>query len=405
MVSNSTHTPLAAAERLAGVLAEHAAERDRERRFPHIEIDQMRQTGLFGLRVPGSSGGGGGSIGTYVRVVAALAKGDSNVAQMYITHTYGVELLNHVEAAPEIREAFYRRLVEDGLFIGNGYSERGTKTIFDFKTRLDPDPDGGWRLNGTKFYATGSGGGDVLYVSGKIEGAGDDEGHTTRDLGEVRMAFLERETPGMTIHDDWDGMGQRTTSSGTIELDNVHVPDELCFRTEGFDQPESLFSIVGQAGFAAVFVGTAEAALESGLSYVRTRARPWPHAEIDAATDDPYVIGHVGEMATRIATARALLETACETIDAAETTPDGDLRALASVKTSEAKAVATEVALEVSERIFQISGAGATVSKYGMDRFWRDARTLTLHDPVDYKYKLVGDWALNDVNPPVTSFT
>ena len=59
----------------------------------------------------------------------------------------------------------------------------------------------------------------------------------------------------------------------------------------------------------------------------------------------------------------------------------------------------------MGERIFQISGAGATVSKYGMDRFWRDARTLTLHDPVDYKYKLVGDWALNDVNPPVTSFT
>ena len=405
MASTSTPTPLAAAERMAGVLAEHAADRDRERRFPHAEIDQMRHTGLFGLRVPASSGGGGGSIGTYVRVVAALAKGDSNVAQMYITHTYGVELLNHVEAAPEIRESFYRRLVEDGLFIGNGYSERGTKTIFDFKTRLDPDPDGGWRLNGTKFYATGSGGGDVLYVSGKIDGAGDDESHTTRDLGEVRMAFLERDTPGMTIHDDWDGMGQRTTSSGTIELGNVHVPDELCFRTEGFDQPESLFSIVGQAGFTAVFVGIAEAALESGLSYVRTRARPWPHAEIDTATEDPYVIGHVGEMATRIATARALLETACEAIDAAEQTPDGDLRALASIKTSEAKAVATEVALEVGERIFQISGAGATVSKYGMDRFWRDARTLTLHDPVDYKYKLVGDWALNDVNPPVTSFT
>ena len=209
----------------------------------------------------------------------------------------------------------------------------------------------------------------------------------------------------MTIYDDWDGMGQRTTSSGTIELDNVHVPDERCFRTEGFDQPESLFSIVGQAGFAAVFVGIAEAALEAALDYARTKARPWPHAEVEAATDDPYVIGHVGTMATDVAQARALLEVACTAIDEAESAPAGDLRALASVKTSEAKALATEVSLEVSERAFQICGAGATVAKYGMDRFWRDARTLTLHDPVDYKYKLVGDWTLNGEPPPVTSFT
>ena len=279
--------PVATARAFALELAQDAAERDRERRFPHAEIDAMRKTGLFALRVPAENGGAGGSIADYVRVVAALAKGDPNVAQMYITHTYGVELLNQVEADANVRGELYRRLIEEGLFIGNGYSERGTKTIFDFKTQLEPDPGGGWRLNGTKFYATGSGGGDVLYVSGKIEPPATPSGHTTRDLGEVRMVFLERDTPGMTIHDDWDGMGQRTTSSGTIELDNVHVPDELCFRTEGFDEPESLFSIVGQAGFAAVFVGIAEAALETGLDYVRTRARPWPHAEVDAATDDP----------------------------------------------------------------------------------------------------------------------
>ncbi len=396
---------LTAARSFAVTLSQHAADRDRERRFPHAEIDQMRETGLFALRVPAAHGGVGGTISDYVRVVATLATGDPNVAQMYITHTYGVELLNQVEAKPEVREALYRRLVEDGLFIGNGYSERGTKTIFDFKTRLDPDVDGGWRLNGTKFYATGSGGGDVLYVSGKIESADETNGHVTRDLGEVRMAFLERDTPGMTIHDDWDGMGQRTTSSGTIELTDVYVPDERCFRTEGFDQPESLFSIVGQAGFAAVFVGIAEAALNAGLDYVRSRARPWPHAEVDSAVDDPYVIAHVGRMATKVATAHALLDAACAAIDAAEATPSAELRALASVKTSEAKAVATEVSLDVSERIFQICGAGATVAKYGMDRFWRDARTLTLHDPVDYKYRLVGDWALSGINPPVTSFT
>ena len=393
------------AKTLSSLLAEGAADRDRERRFPHSEIDAIRETNLFALRVPKKYGGGDGSIADYVRVVLELAKGDPNVAQMYITHTYGVEILNQVKAKENIREAFYRRLVEDGLFIGNGYSERGTKTIFDFKTRIDPDPDGGWRLNGTKFYATGSGGGDVLYVSGKLENPQESIENSKRDLGEVRMAFLERETPGMTIHNDWDGMGQRTTSSGTIELKNVYVPDDHCFRTEGFDQPESLFSIIGQAGFAAVFVGIAEAALNASIDYTRSRARPWPHAEVDKATVDPYVVHHAGSMATEVASAHAILETACVAIDAAEAISSGDLRAIASVKTSEAKAVATEVSLEVAQRAFQICGAGATVAKYGMDRFWRDARTLTLHDPVDYKYKLVGDWKLNGTPPPVTSFT
>ena len=207
--------PVATARAFALELAADAAERDRERRFPYAEIDAMRKTGLFGLRVPAENGGAGASIADYVRVVAALAKGDPNVAQMYITHTYGVELLNQVDADPKVRGELYRRLTEEGMFIGNGYSERGTKTIFDFKTQLEPDAAGGWRLNGTKFYATGSAGGDVLYVSGKIGPPATPSGHTTRDLGEVRMVFLERDTPGMTIHDDWDGMGQRTTSSGT----------------------------------------------------------------------------------------------------------------------------------------------------------------------------------------------
>lgn len=366
----------------------------------------MRTTGLLALRVPSEHGGGGGSIADVVRVVEALAEADASIAQMYITHTYGVELLNEIEADPDVRNDFYRRLTEDGLFIGNGYTERGTRTIFDFNTRLTPDPRGGWRMNGTKFYGTGSVGGDVIYASGKVEGGGiEGTGDSRRDLGEVCMVFLERDAPGLTIHDDWDGMGQRTTSSGTIELRDVRVPDDRCFSTQGFDSPESLFSLLGQAGFAAVFVGIARGALTEGLTYARERARVWPHAGVERATDDPYVLAHAGHMQAQVSAAGAMLERACGSIDAAEREPAARRRAIASVHVSEAKALATEVALEVSEGIFQICGAGATVARYGMDRFWRDARTLTLHDPVDYKYRLVGEWTLNGADPEVTSYT
>jgi len=398
--------PIEIAESFAEHLAVEAADRDRDRAFPTGEIDAMRPTGLFALRVPREAGGGGGSIADYVRVVAALATADSSVAQMYITHTYGVELLNEAESDPNFRAEFYRRLVEEGLFIGNGHSERGTKTIFDFKTRLDERDDGSWVMNGKKFYGTGSGGADVLYISGKVEGGGvDGSGDERRDLGEIRMVFLERDTPGLTIYNDWDGMGQRTTASGTIELDNVLVPTARCLRTEGFDAPESLFSIVGQAGFAAVHTGVAEGAFAAGVDYVKTRSRPWPHAEVDEASHDPYVISHIGRMRTEVSQARAMLDRACAAIDEAERAPSAERRALASVRASEAKAVATEAALDVSQRIFQVAGAGATVAKYNLDRFWRDTRTLTVHDPVDYKYRLIGNWALNGVDPPVTSYT
>lgn len=394
---------VARARGLAALLAPGAAARDLERRFPHDEIAEMRKTGLFALRAPAERGGGGGSISDFARVVAALAEGDANVAQMYITHTYGVELMNQVQAEPAVKDRFYERLA-NGLFVTNAYSERGTKTIFDFKTTLERDPAGGWRMNGTKFYCTGSAGGDVLYASGKVVGReGDDD--PTRDLGQIRMVFLERDWPGVTIHDDWRGIGQRTTASGTTEFVDVHVPDELCFSTVGLDSPDSLFSIIGQIGFTAVYVGIARAALREGCAFVRERARAWPHSGVERAVDDPYVLHHVGRMQTLVSSAEQMLRWACEAIDEAEFSPSGQARAIASVRVSEAKSVATEVSLEVSERIFQVCGAGAAIEKYDLDRFWRDARTLTLHDPVDYKYRLVGEWVLNGTPPPVTSYT
>ncbi len=395
-------TLLATARELAVLFAQGAAERDRERRFPHAELGALKRSGILGLRVPAELGGPGGTVADYVRIVAILAEGDSSLAQLLITHTYGVDLLMKSQLAPAERLAWARRLVDDGLFVANANTERGTKTIFDFKTTLTEQADGSWLLDGTKFYSTGSGGGDVLYVSGRVTGAAAVEG---RDLGTVRMTFLERDTPGLVIHDDWRGMGQRTTASGTTELHQVRVPAERCVPTDGFDGPDSLFALIGQAGFAAVYAGNARAALHAGIAYVRQSARPWPHAGVERAVDDPYVLQHVGRLQTLVSASDALLERAASAVERAELEPGAATRAAAAVAVSESKALSTEVTLEVSSRIFEICGAGATVEQHGLDRFWRDARTLTVHDPVDYKYRLIGEWALNDVPPPVTSFT
>ena len=81
------------------------------------------------------------------------------------------------------------------------------------------------------------------------------------------------------------------------------------------------------------------------------------------------------------------------------------LRGEAMVAIAKAKVVATKVALEVCQDVFQICGTRATLRSENMDRFWRDVRTLSLHDPVDYKSRLLGEYYLQDRLPTPSILT
>ncbi|MDF5730954.1 MAG: acyl-CoA dehydrogenase family protein [Rhizonema sp. PD38] len=70
-----------------------------------------------------------------------------------------------------------------------------------------------------------------------------------------------------------------------------------------------------------------------------------------------------------------------------------------------AKAFATRVGLDITTNIFELMGTRSTASKYGFDRYWRDLRTFTLHDPVDYKLRDIGNWVLNQELPIVTQYS
>ena len=387
--------PLAVARELTAALAADAAARDLERRFPHAELDAVKRSGLLALLVPRVDGGLGGTPGDLIRTVGTLAEGDPSVAQMTITHHSGVELLNKV-VPPAVRAPYYTRIVAGELMLTNAFSELGTRTIFEYKVRLSPAGDGGWRLNGTKAYCTGSLGGEALY------GLAVTDEETPQPL-----AFLiETDAPGVIVQDDWTGMGQRTTASGSIEFRDAYVPAELAISPVALGPTlDNFFGTMGQAMMSALFTGIAKAALADAIEYVRTKARPWPHAGVERASDDPYVLLHIGEMHALVESADALVERAIERIEAAHASLSLDTRVAASLAVATAKARSTEAALAVCERLFQVCGAGATVEKHDFDRHWRNARTLTLHDPVDYKSRLAGDWLLNGTPPPISSHT
>jgi alkylation response protein AidB-like acyl-CoA dehydrogenase len=386
--------PIAVAAELRDRFRVGAAERDRNREFPYQQCAEFRASGLLGLMVPREYGGFGGNFVDLMKVVNLISAGDSNIGQMYQLHTGGIRLLQEF-AAPEVQAKWLPRFAAGELWITNAYSEVGTKSVNHFNTTVRRDGDG-WRLNGKKFYCTGSLAGDITF--GPCQVAESDE---------VRVFFAPTDAEGVTIHDDWSGFGQRTTASGTTEFEEVWIPDELCLASPESDGGGggAVTSLNYQAVHTGVFVGIARNALDDAVEFVRERARVWYESSAEKASEDPYVLLHVGEMKTAVEAAELLSLRAAELCDiAAENPTDGYARGEASVVTGEARRAAAEAAMFAGSTLFQVGGAGSVLEKYGFDRHWRNARTLSLHNPLDFKSAHAGDFLLNDRLPAVDSY-
>ena len=266
---------LAVAEEVSAKLAEGAAARDRERILPYEEMELLSDAGLLAITVPKAYGGAGVRAGTVARVIAALSRADGSIGQIPQNHFFMLEGLR-LQGTEEQKRFFYGRVLA-GERLGNALSETGTKTAHDHATRLTRD-GALYRLNGRKFYSTG-----VLFAHWVAVVANDENNVST-------IAFVPRETKGITIVDDWSGFGQRTTGSGTTLLDNVEVhPFAILSFAALFERPTSMGPFA-QIMHAAVEQGIAEAALADTVHFVRNSARPVKDAGVDRASDDPYTI-------------------------------------------------------------------------------------------------------------------
>jgi SfnB family sulfur acquisition oxidoreductase len=373
------------ARELAAGLAPGAAARDRERRLPVAEIDRYSHSGLWGLLVPRGHGGPDVSAVTLAEVTAIISQADASIGQIPQNHHYMVEALRLAGTDTQLDHWFARVL--DGDRLGNAYTEIGTRTPKDFRTRLLRDGDG-YVLTGQKFYSTGA-----LFAHVVVAVALDEADRTV-------LALLERDTEGLRLIDDWSGIGQRTTGSGTTLFDAVRVaPSRVVPHQDLFERPTPM-GPVAQLIHAAVDVGIARAALADTLAFTRQHARPWFETDHARGADDPHVIAAAGELVIRVNAANALLERAGHAVDAARADPTERSVAEASIAVAEARALSTEVSLHVASKLFELAGSRATLEEHGYDRHWRNARTHTLHDPVRYKYVNVGNYYLNDVIPP-----
>ena len=384
------------AHELASEYAEGAAERDRERRFPTEEMHAFRTSGLQALFVPKAEGGSGVRYSDAVRTVRILAEGDPNIAQMEFIHIHGVELYNLSMPAEQVT-VHNERVVAGTLLWTNAYSELGGKSIFDYRVKIEPDGED-WVINGTKFYSTGSLAGDEAYING-----------VNPETGEILLAYVPMDAEGVTVYDDWEAMGQRTTASGTTTFENVRItsdrisPAALVDTLSGSDS--LILGVLPQAYFGAILCGIARNAVKDAARYIAERARPWIHSEVEHAADDRLIQRQMGEIQARVDAAAALQDVAYEKMDYARENLNPETRAYAALAMHKSKIMVVEAALKAGEGLFQMCGSASTLDKLNLGRHWRNARTLSLHDPIHYKQQVVGDYVISGRFPPVSFYT
>ncbi len=374
-------------------IAAGAAERDRERRLPTAEIELLSAEGLLAITVPRAFGGAGVSVETLAEVLSLLASADPNVAQIPQSHFVYLELVRRL--GTDAQQELLFGDVLDGRRLANAQSEAGSKTVADIRTSLRAGRPGTFVLEGRKFYCTGSLLADWLTVLAKDEN------------GRTQVAIVPQGADGVSVVDDWKGMGQRTTASGTVKLDRVAVPADMVIPHHRMFEAPQVYGARAQLLHTAIDVGIAVGALEDAAEFVRTASRPWFEAEVERAADDPLLIQRVGELAIGVRAAQALLGEAARTIDTVErdgVDERGSLSehdaARASIAVASAKAFADRVSVETTSALFELAGTRSAANELNLHRHWRNARTHTLHDPVRWKLQHIGRYTLNGTFPP-----
>ena len=378
------------ARRLAASFAAGASQRDRTRRWPVAELDAFSQSGLWSINVPKAFGGPELSYVTLAETIAIVSAADPSLGQIPQNHLGVLAAIRTVSDAAQQRHLFGEAL--KGVRFGNAFSEFGSKRAAEFETRFSDEGDH-VVVTGRKFYSSGA----LLAHLVPIV-ALDDEGRAW-------YAVAERDAPGLTVIDDWSSFGQRTTLSGTVILDRVRVPrTHLVPGYKGYERPTAdgaIFQIIQ----AAVDTGIAKGAIDDTIRFVRTSSRPWVDSGVEHAWEDPYTIAAVGDLTLRLHAAEALLEKAGVAVDRAVEAPDATSVAAAQLAVAEAKILSTEIALAATNKLFELAGTRSTLGVHNLDRHWRNARTHTLHDPVRWKYAILGNHALNGVAPPLHAWS
>ena len=374
-----------AAYHVADFALEGRDQRDQNRQLPFAEIELFSKKGLGGIRIPQAFGGAFVSNKTLAQVFLILNKADSSVGQIPQNQ---IALLNMIDIlGSEQQKQFIFNEILNGKRLANGGPERNTKDTKTLNTTLSIE-NGRYYVDGEKFYSTGSSFAHWLAIK------------AIHPEGYVVLTLIDVTAQGVEVIDNWNGFGQRTTSSGTVKLQRVEVDPLLIFDERKLAEDVTYRGAFSQLMQVAIDVGIAEAAFEDTLSAVK-KARPIVDAQVEKASFEHYTLQEVGKSAVLLDAAILLLDEAAEYLDELDqlSVVSAEQAAQASILVAEAKVYANDAALQISEKLLELGGSRSSLSQHNLDQHWRNARVHTLHDPIRWKLHALGNYYLNNTFP------
>ncbi|NWA65157.1 acyl-CoA dehydrogenase family protein [Pseudomonas reactans] len=385
-------SPLQTAKLLAAEFALTAVERDERGGTPKAERDALRHSGLLALSIPTQYGGLGARWSETLGIVREFAKVDSSIAHVFGFHHLMLATVR-LFSRPDQWQPWFEQTARKNWFWGNALNPLDTRTVVkDFS---------GWReFSGKKSFCSGASDSEMLIASAVDETAG----------GKLLIAAIPSGRSGITLHNDWNNIGQRQTDSGSASFERVRVEEsELLLDPGPLSTPFAcLRPLIAQLTFTHMFLGIAEGAFEEARNYTLTETRAWHKSSAEDVRQDPYVLHHYGEFWVALEGIRLLVERSAELLDQAWAKGPNlseSERGQLAIAIATAKVAATRQGLDLCSRLFEVTGARSTHASLRLDRHWRNLRTQTLHDPVDYKLHELGDWALNQSLPIPTFYS
>lgn len=378
-------TPLQTAQALAQRFSLTAAERDQLGGTPKVERDALRESGLLALSIPVAYGGIGANWRTTLDTVRVLARADSSLAHVFGFHHLMLATVR-LFGMPSQWESWFEQTARHHWFWGNALNPLDDRTI--------SRTHGAWsEFSGQKSFCSGALDSEMLIASAR-----------DADTGAFLVAAVPTQRSGISIADDWDNIGQRQTDSGSVTFEKVRVEHHEILADPGpLSTPFAcLRPVIAQLILANVYLGISEAAFSSARHYTLHEARPWPPSKVASTGEDPYVLGQFGEFWVSLEAVRLLADRAADQLDAAwsrDTALTGAERGEVALAVASAKVAAARAGLDICTRMFDVAGARATHAALRLDRHWRNLRTHTLHDPLAYKIREIGEWALKHTWP------
>jgi len=382
--SDSSDPLVAKAIELRQAFHQDAVQRDKLGGRPTEQIRLLKQSGLPSAQIPVQYGGKGASWLSILRVVREFARTDGSLAHLFGYHHLPLNLVLFRGSNAQ-KDHLLRASAAGNLVWGNSGNAMS-------KTSSGRRIDKGWLVNGKRPFSSGSHIADYIQIS-----------FETAD-GDRLTAAVPADREGIVIEDDWDGIGQRQTGSGTVSFHDLEIEEDELISSPAVPLTPytSLTSLLQQSVLLNVFVGSAQGALEEGRDYTTRSSRPWIYSGVEKHTDDPWIKRQYGDLYIRTLAAAELADKAARSLDELFHQGPGlthEDRGAAAIDIATANIYAGEIGLAVSSEIFEVMGARSATTANGFDRFWRNVRTHTLHNPAEYKKRTIGTWLLTGELP------